>query len=99
MSDTKDGKVVDYVHVHFTEAITPPSSASTHGIERSVFIDAFAGDADGRKRVFVLQKCGDTITARDTRTGVTRDYPWALVRQALRSDDRYVNGDPRQGRK
>ena len=95
MSDNK----TEYVHVHFREAITPPSTASTHGIERSVFLDAFVGDSSHRRRVFELVKVGDTVRATAVGTGVIRDYPWALVRQALRADNAYINGDPRQGKR
>lgn len=90
---------IEYVHVHFDTGVTPPSKASTHGIDKSVFLDAFVGDARGRKQVYRLERDGHVVTATDLKTGITRDYPWARVREALRADDQYVNRDPRQGLK
>jgi hypothetical protein len=89
---------VEYVHVHFHQAVTSPRSARPSKSDASVFLDAFLDDGSKRKRELKLEREGDVIIATHVETGRVREYPWSAARQATRADVRYVDDDPRTGK-
>jgi len=86
---------IEYVHVHFHQAVTSPRSARPSKSDASVFLDAFLDDGSRRRRELRLEREGDVIIATHLASGRIRDYPWSAARQATRADVRYVDNDPR----
>jgi hypothetical protein len=93
---------IEYVHVHFHQAVTSPRSARPSKSDASVFLDAFSDDGEGRatsrKRILKLEREGDVLIATHLESGRVRDYPWSAARQATRADERYEDNDPRTGK-
>lgn len=87
---------VEYVHVHFHQAVSSPARARASKTDASVFLDAFLDDGQGkRKRTMKIERDGGVLIATDLATGRVREYPWSAARQATRADKRYVDDDPR----
>lgn len=82
---------IEYVHLQFFDGVTPPTSASYQGGDRSIILDAVP---QGVRRMRIVRD-GDAVIATCSKTGRVREYPWQTVRQALRADVRHVERDPR----
>ena len=88
---------IQYVHVHFHQAVTSPKYPRAQSDAKSTFLDAFEGEDMKRTRVLKIEREGDALIATHLGTGWVREYPWSAARQATRADPRCVNDDPRQG--